>query len=83
MPDPKPVTLSAASISLLIAVSHNGQTQQLPADTHLAAAIEIWGYGEKKIAAAINGNFIARTSYHQTQLKQGDKIDIVSPIGGG
>jgi len=80
---PEPISIERTATSLFIAVSHNGQEQQLPQNTDLASAINAWGYGEKKIAAAINGDFITRANYHHTQLKQGDKIDIVSPVGGG
>lgn len=66
-----------------IQVSHNGATETLPAATHLACAIDSWGYGDKKIAAAINGDFIPRGQYSLTTLNQGDKIDIVRPVGGG
>lgn len=66
-----------------IQVSHNGNRETLPAATHLASAIDRWGYGDKKIAAAINGDFIPRQQYSQTRLNQGDTIDIVRPVGGG
>jgi sulfur carrier protein len=66
-----------------IQVSHNGTTETLPVATHLASAIDSWGYGDKKIAAAINGDFIPRGQYSLTTLNQGDNIDIVRPVGGG
>lgn len=66
-----------------IQVSHNGNAETLPALTHLAGAIDHWGYGDKKIAAAINGDFIPRDQYASTTLNQGDNIDIVRPVGGG
>lgn len=34
-------------------------------------------------AVALNGEFVPKSAYATTQLKDGDKLDIVSPIGGG
>ncbi|WP_448565750.1 sulfur carrier protein ThiS [Thalassotalea ganghwensis] len=34
-------------------------------------------------AIAINGEFVAQADYQKTLLKEGDLIDIVSPIFGG
>lgn len=34
-------------------------------------------------AVAINSEFISRQFYSSTQLHNGDKVDIVSPIAGG
>lgn len=37
----------------------------------------------KPFAVAINGEFVARSDYNKTHLKDGDEIDLVSPVGGG
>lgn len=34
-------------------------------------------------AVAINGDFVPRSTYSHVELKQGDVIDIVSPMQGG
>ncbi|MEO2281689.1 sulfur carrier protein ThiS [Pseudoalteromonas pernae] len=34
-------------------------------------------------ALALNGQFVAQQDYAHTQLKAGDRIDILSPIQGG
>lgn len=66
-----------------ITVSHNGEPTELASTLSLAQAIEHWRYGDLKIAAAINGEFVPRSQYGQRQLAEGDQIDIVRPIGGG
>lgn len=66
-----------------IEVSYNGVRQQISSGTSLAEAVALWGYGDKKIASAINGDFIARSQYATTLLNAQDTIDIVSPVGGG
>lgn len=67
----------------MITLSVNNQTQQLALATALGEALQIWGYGEMKIAVAINGEFVPRSSYAERQLQAGDQIDIVKPVGGG
>lgn len=66
-----------------IEVSHNGDKEYLAVHTVLATAISLWGYGDKKVAAAINGDFVPRNRYLDTALNDGDMIDIVRPVGGG
>ncbi len=34
-------------------------------------------------AVAINGEFVPKSQYEVTQLKNGDQLDVVSPVGGG
>lgn len=74
---------TTTNISQIISVSHNGTVENIQQGTLLADAIKLWGYGDKKVAAAINSTFVARTNYSDTPLNQGDKVDIVRPVGGG
>jgi sulfur carrier protein len=67
----------------MIQISLNNETKKINAQTHLNDAIVLWGYGEKKIAIAINGEFVPRSTYAAREILAGDKIDIVMPIGGG
>ena len=34
-------------------------------------------------AAAVNTQFVPRTQYHQHGLRDGDQIEIISPVTGG
>jgi sulfur carrier protein len=49
----------------------------------LIQALQLWGYGDGKIAVAINGEFVSRSTYNERLLNAGDQIDIVKPVGGG
>lgn len=66
-----------------VAIRVNNQTEQIPADTTLAAYLEQPDYHEKKLAVAINGEFVPRSAYRERPLQDGDQIDIVMPVGGG
>lgn len=66
----------------MITVSLNNEKQSLAENTQLTNALQQWGYGESKIAVAINQEFIPRSAYNRI-LSDGDQIDIVKPVGGG
>lgn len=67
----------------MINISLNNEPCQMAAATLLSDAIVQWGFGETKVAVAINGEFVPRSTYSQRQLCDGDQIDIVKPVGGG
>ena len=41
------------------------------------------GYDTKRIAVELNGFILPKTDYDKTVLSDGDKIEIVSFVGGG
>ena len=67
----------------MISISLNNQNKQLAADTRLSQALEQWDLANSKIAVAINGEFVPRSSYGERILQAGDLVDIVKPVGGG
>jgi len=67
----------------MITVSVNNEKLALAAATRLQDALSAWGYGDLKIAVAINGDFVPRSTYAARELQDNDLIDIVKPVGGG
>lgn len=67
----------------MIEISLNNTPTTIAADIPLNEAIIHWGMGDSKIAVAINGEFVPRSSYCEYVVKAGDEIDIVKPVGGG
>ncbi len=67
----------------MITISLNNESKSLADETLLSDALQQWGYGESKIAVAINGEFVPRSTYVERKLLNGDQIDIVKPVGGG
>ncbi len=67
----------------MINVSVNNEIFEIAAGTLLSAALQQWGYADTKIAVAINGEFVPRSSYAERQLAADDQVDIVKPVGGG
>jgi len=37
----------------------------------------------KGIAVALNEEFVLRTTYNETNINDGDRLDILSPVQGG
>ncbi len=70
-----------AKLSIKIFV--NGEEHSVDAEQSLQQLIEASGFGQQRIAAALNGEFIPRHAYADTTINAGDKVDIVSPIAGG
>jgi sulfur carrier protein len=60
----------------------NGDPRDIESAT-LAAALNALGYGGKKIATAVNGQFVPATGRPSKMLAEGDKIEVVAPMQGG
>jgi sulfur carrier protein len=54
----------------------------LPAAATLADAVAQFGL-QPPFAAAVNLQFVPNTRYHQTLLREADRIDLISPVTGG
>lgn len=67
----------------MMIISLNNENKAMENGVLLSDAIQQWGYGESKIAVAINGEFVPRSTYTERELVNGDQIDIVKPVGGG
>lgn len=60
----------------------NGRRLTTGAET-LAALVSEQGFGEIKVATAINGDFVAERARADTQVREGDRIEILSVRQGG
>ena len=67
----------------MINISLNNEPKKIERNTLLSDALIQWGFGELKIAVAVNSEFVPRSTYTHCQLHDGDQIDIVKPVGGG
>ena len=63
-------------------ITVNGTATEVRADT-LAAVLDELGYGEAKIATALNEDFVPAAARGQTALSPGDRVEIVAPRQGG
>ncbi len=60
----------------------NGNQHDIEPAT-LALALTSLGFGGKKIATAVNGQFVPQTAREGIQLADGDRLEIVAPMQGG
>lgn len=72
---------TAADVGLRVVL--NGASIQLPGCETLAALLVARGYGDVRVATAVNGEFVAATQRKEYRLADGDHVEIVSPRQGG
>ncbi len=64
-------------------ITINGQKKTFTAPLDLSAALEQQGFDGMLVAVARNGTFVPRSQYANTNLNDGDEIEIVAPMQGG
>ncbi len=60
----------------------NNESRELPAGATLADALRVCD-PPAVFAAAVNLQFVPRSTYAQQVLSEGDRIEIIAPITGG
>ncbi|MEO9874326.1 MAG: sulfur carrier protein ThiS [Anderseniella sp.] len=60
----------------------NGQSLEVAA-TLLDAVLGELGYGEARVATALNGEFVPAPARASTSLGNGDRVEILAPMQGG
>ena len=60
----------------------NGEDKEI-SNTKLHEVLIELGYTSKKLATALNGNFVSIEDRENTALSEGDKIEVLSPQQGG
>ena len=67
------------SLSLTI----NGEPRSFPAPLTLAGLVEALELAGKRVAIERNGEIVPRSTYPDTLLAGGDKLEVVVAVGGG
>ena len=60
----------------------NGQLLDVSV-TLLEAALGELGYGEARVATALNGEFVPVAARAATALADGDRLEVLAPMQGG
>ncbi|MGA9814074.1 MAG: sulfur carrier protein ThiS [Terriglobales bacterium] len=63
-------------------ITINGQEQSFLPIT-LAGLVEQLGMKQDRVAIELNRNIVPRTEWAQTNLAEGDRLEIVHFVGGG
>lgn len=60
----------------------NGASIEGPAST-LAEVLETQGFGDAKVATAVNGSFVPAAARADLALTDGDMVEVLAPMQGG
>ena len=61
----------------------NGEEHEVPGTLTLAAFIEQLGMRPDRVAVELNREIVAREQWPASQLREGDRLEIVHFVGGG
>jgi sulfur carrier protein len=67
----------------MIEVTVNGAAHRLERTVSLVALLERLEMAGKKIAVERNGEIVPRSQHAQTEVRDGDRLEIVVAVGGG
>lgn len=68
---------------MAITVQVNGEPQTCNSGTNLPTMLEQLGFNPRLIAVEYNGEILHRQYWQETELQQGDRLEIVTIVGGG
>lgn len=61
----------------------NGKERPLPRPPSVRGAVEALGLGARPLAVELNGRLVRRADHPDTPVRPGDRVEIVSFVGGG
>ena len=64
-------------------ITVNGKQIQLTSEMSVADYLEQNNYQINRIAVEINEEMLPKYSYSETMLKDGDRLEVVTFVGGG
>ena len=67
----------------MIDLTVNGEKRQFPEGTTVAAMLESEGFGGGRVAVEINLDIVPQRLFKERELAAGDRVEIVSFVGGG
>jgi sulfur carrier protein len=70
-------------MSQVVTLQVNGEPKQCPAQTLLPELLEQLGMNPRLVAVEYNGEILHRQFWTNTQMQQGDRLEIVTIVGGG
>ncbi len=67
----------------MIEIIVNGTRTTIPNGLNIIEAIKALEYKGKGFALALNGTFVALSTYEITMVRDNDSIEILAPVQGG
>lgn len=69
--------------STIVRVTINGQSERLDDGTTVAALLRELEVEPVRVAVEINTELVTRSTFESTLINEGDRIEIVTFVGGG
>ncbi len=67
----------------MITLTINGAPRELDAPITVAQYLDTLGLAGRYVAVARNGDVLERETFASVTLEDGDRVEIVRPVGGG
>lgn len=67
----------------LVHLQVNGEAASCPPQTNLPGLLNQLGLNPRLVAVEYNGEILHRQFWDQTQMQEGDRLEIVTIVGGG
>ncbi|MEW6197515.1 MAG: sulfur carrier protein ThiS [Planctomycetota bacterium] len=61
----------------------NGETQRLDVGATVADLVRVLQLVPERVAVELNGQLVRRAIHAETPLRDGDRVEIVTLVGGG
>jgi len=66
-----------------VRVEVNGAPRELPAGTSVADLLAALDVASERVAVERNGRIVPRRAHPETVLEEGDRVEVVTLVGGG
>ncbi|MBD2089128.1 thiamine biosynthesis protein ThiS [Microcoleus sp. FACHB-1515] len=70
-------------MSSSIALTINGESRTCPPETTLPDFLQQMGLNPRLVAVEYNGEILHRQFWSETKMQTGDRLEIVTIVGGG
>lgn len=61
----------------------NGESREVPDGLTVAALLQHLSISAPRVAVEVNAEVVVKTRHHDTPLRAGDRVEIVTFVGGG
>lgn len=66
-----------------ITLQVNGETRTCSVESRLPDLLQKLGFNPRLVAVEYNGEILHRQMWSETRVKEGDRLEIVTIVGGG
>jgi sulfur carrier protein len=75
----RPAQPSEATLDILV----NGERRQVAGGTTIADLLRLYQLAAPRVAVEVNERLVRRQAFEETPLSAGDRVEIVTLVGGG